>query len=49
MHTNFWLKNLKGRDHLKDLDVGGRIILEMTHLDQDSDHGNEPAGSRKGK
>jgi hypothetical protein len=27
MHT-FRLENLKGRDHLKDLDVDGKIILE---------------------
>jgi hypothetical protein len=24
----FWLENLKGRDHLEDLCVDGRIILE---------------------
>jgi hypothetical protein len=24
----FWLKSLKGRDHLKDLGVDGRIILK---------------------
>jgi hypothetical protein len=28
MHTVFWLENLKGRDHLEYLGVGGRIILE---------------------
>jgi hypothetical protein len=28
MHTKFWLENLKGRDHLEDLDVVGKIILE---------------------
>jgi hypothetical protein len=28
MHTILWLENLKGRDHLEDLDVGGKIILE---------------------
>jgi hypothetical protein len=28
MHTKFWSENLKRRDHLKDLDVDGRIILE---------------------
>jgi len=26
--TIFWLKNLKGRDNLEDLDVDGKIILE---------------------
>jgi len=25
---NFWMENLKGRDHSENLDVGGRIILE---------------------
>jgi hypothetical protein len=28
MHAVLWLENLKGRDHLKDLGVDGRIILE---------------------
>jgi hypothetical protein len=28
MLTKFWSENLKGRDHLEDLGVGGRIILE---------------------
>jgi hypothetical protein len=28
MHTTFWLKNLKGKDHSEDLGVGGKIILE---------------------
>jgi hypothetical protein len=28
MHTIFWLENLKGNDHLEDLGVDGRIILE---------------------
>jgi hypothetical protein len=28
MHTVIWLGNLKGRDHLEDLDVDGDIILE---------------------
>jgi hypothetical protein len=28
MHTKFWLKNLMGKDHLKDLGVGRRILLE---------------------
>jgi len=28
MHTIFWFENLKGRDHLEDLDVDGKIILE---------------------
>jgi hypothetical protein len=28
MHTIFWVENLNGRDHLEDLSVDGRIILE---------------------
>jgi hypothetical protein len=28
MHTIFWLKNLKERDHSEDASVDGRIILE---------------------
>jgi hypothetical protein len=28
MHTVFWLENLKGRDHLGDLGINERIILE---------------------
>jgi len=27
VYTRFWLENLKGRDHLEDLGVDGRIIL----------------------
>jgi hypothetical protein len=28
MHTVFWFKNLKGRDHSEDLGTDKRIILE---------------------
>jgi hypothetical protein len=28
MHTGFWYNDLKERDHLEDLDIGGRIILK---------------------
>jgi hypothetical protein len=28
MHTKFWSGILKGRDDLREVDVGGRIILE---------------------
>jgi hypothetical protein len=28
MHTAFWLGNQKGRDHLEDLGIDGKIILE---------------------
>jgi hypothetical protein len=27
-HTIFWLENLKGRDQLEELGVGGRITLK---------------------
>jgi hypothetical protein len=27
-HTKLWSENLKGRDHLEDFGVGGRIILK---------------------
>jgi hypothetical protein len=29
VHTLFWLENLKGRDHSKDLVVDGKVILEL--------------------
>jgi hypothetical protein len=28
MYTEFWSKKLKGRNDLKDLGIGGKIILE---------------------
>jgi hypothetical protein len=28
MHTGFWWGDLRGGDHLEDLDVDGRIILK---------------------
>jgi hypothetical protein len=28
MHTILWLENLMGRDHLEDLGINGKIILE---------------------
>jgi hypothetical protein len=28
MHTEFWLGNVKGRDHLVDLAIDGKIILQ---------------------
>jgi hypothetical protein len=30
MHTKFWLKNLKGRDHSEDIGINERIILEWS-------------------
>jgi len=26
--TKFWLENLKGRDHVEDLGIDGRLILD---------------------
>jgi len=60
MHTILWLENLKGRNHLEDLSVDGRIILELggCRLDLSGsgwkpvadprERGNEPWGSIKG-
>jgi hypothetical protein len=31
MHTRYWWGYLWERDHLKDLDVDGRIILKWVH------------------
>jgi hypothetical protein len=28
MRTKFWLENLRGRDHLEDLGLDGKIILD---------------------
>ena len=28
MHTGFWSEDMMERDHLEDLDVGGRMILK---------------------
>jgi len=28
-HTEFWSKNLKGKDHLEDLGIDGRILEWM--------------------
>jgi hypothetical protein len=49
MHTIFWLENLKGRNHMKDLGVEGRIRMDLReirlqdvdwiYLPQDSDSG----------
>jgi hypothetical protein len=29
MHTKFWLKNLKGRDHLDHLGIDGKNNIKM--------------------
>jgi hypothetical protein len=30
MGAGFWWENLKGRDHMKDLGIKGRIILKLS-------------------
>jgi hypothetical protein len=35
MHIGFWWENLKEGDHYKDLDIGGRIILQWILERQD--------------
>jgi hypothetical protein len=30
MHTKSYVKNLKGRDHMGDLDIDGSVILKWT-------------------
>jgi hypothetical protein len=35
MHTILWLETLKGRDHLEDVDVDGRLILKWILGKQD--------------
>jgi hypothetical protein len=30
VHTQFWWEDLREREHLEDLDIGGRIILKGT-------------------
>jgi hypothetical protein len=30
MHTGVWCKNQKGRDHLEDINIAGRIILKWS-------------------
>jgi len=36
MHAKFWSKNVKGRDHLEDIRVDGKITLDLMHLAQGS-------------
>ena len=39
MHTDFWLGNLKEKDHLKDPGVDGRIILRWISRKWEGGHG----------
>jgi hypothetical protein len=29
MHVTFWLENMKGRDHLGEVSIGGRLTLKL--------------------
>jgi hypothetical protein len=49
MHTVFWLRNLKGRDHLKDLRMGwgDNIKMDLREIMWQAgsyEHGNEVLG-----
>jgi hypothetical protein len=59
MSINFWLENLKRRQHSENLHTNGRITLQWMR-EQDwnmwlgpvagsCEYGNEPLGSTKGK
>jgi hypothetical protein len=37
VHTGFWWGNLRERDHLKDLGIGGRIIIKRIFKKWDGD------------
>jgi len=37
VHTGFWCRNLRGRDHLKEPGVDGRIILKLIFKMWDED------------
>jgi hypothetical protein len=56
MHTVFKFESLKGRDHLEDLVIDEKTILEcilwegldrMCVAQEHGEHGNEPSGSIK--
>jgi len=38
-HTGFWWGTLGQRDHLEDIDVGGRIILKWSLIEWVGGHG----------
>ena len=39
MYTGFWLGNLRGRDHLEDPGVDGKIILRWIFRKWDRENG----------
>jgi hypothetical protein len=45
MRTKFLLGSLKGRDHLQDLGVDGRIILKWIYVSKDVGYGLDLSGS----
>jgi len=46
MCSKFWSGNLKGRDHLDDGNMGGRITLEWILGKWGGNMGNDASGSR---
>jgi hypothetical protein len=48
-YTGFWWGNLRGRDHLEDPGVDGRIILRWILRKRDVGHGLDQAGSGQGQ
>jgi hypothetical protein len=45
MDTRYWWGGLKERDHLKDPDVDGKIILKWVFEKWDGRHGLDRSGS----
>jgi hypothetical protein len=39
VHTGFWWADLRDRDHLEDLGLGGKIILKWIFKNWDWRHG----------
>jgi hypothetical protein len=44
--TKFYSENIKGKDHLEDLDIDGRIILKL--MLEEVEYENERSDSTKG-
>jgi hypothetical protein len=45
VYTGFWWGNLRGRDHLEDPGIDGRIILRRIFRKWDVGHGLDLSGS----
>jgi hypothetical protein len=44
----FWLENLKGRDHLEDLGIDGKIILRLSEVNSMESCGLDSSVSEEG-